>query len=210
MALYLVVHGIISTLLIHSSLVHSLNGQVSPPNSSVLQVNYVTPSRGVPCLIDQHPCYTIDEYASQIDKFFINNSIFLFVPGNHSLTIGLDISGIQNISFIGLPESYVTIIVLNHLAHIKWKYCKNIEIINISFVIKSNFSCVLSFDSTLCVKLSNITILGNAEHIGCSSIISERSVVDISNSTFTRIRGYYGASLTASRSNISFAGKNSF
>ena len=48
------------------------------------------------------------------------------------------------------------------------------------------------------------------EHIGCSSIISKRSIVDISNSTFTGIRGYYGAALIASRSNVSFSENNSF
>ena len=209
MALHLIVYGIISTLLIHSSLVHSLNVQVSSSNSSVQQVNYVTPNRSMPCLTDQHTCLIIDEYASQVDRFFLNDSIFSFGPGNHSLNIGINISGIHNVSFYGLPANNVTITVLNRSACISWEDCGNIEIANINFVIESNFSCVLSFYSTFCVKLSNITILGNG-HIGCSSIISKRSIVDISDSTFTGIRGYYGAALIASRSNVSFSGNNSF
>ena len=209
MALHLVIYGIISALLIHSSLVHSLNGQVSPFNSSVQQVNYVTPNRSMPCLTDQHPCLTIDEYASQIDKFFLNDSIFSFGPGNHSLNIGLHISGINNVSFVGLSNNRVTITVLNMSACISWEDCENVEITNINFIIDSNFSCVLSFNSTFYVNLSNIAILGNG-HIGCSSIISEKSVVDISNSTFTGMSGSYGAALIASRSNVSFSGNNSF
>ena len=155
------------------------------------------------CLANQHPCFTIDEYASQVDKFFLNDSIFSFDPGNHSLNIGLNISGIHNVSFIGLPDSSVTNVVLNRSACISWEDCENIEITNINFIIESKFSCVLSFNSTFCVKLSNITILGNG-HIGCSSIISMRSEVDVSDSTFTGIRGYYGAALIASISNVSF------
>ena len=209
MALHLVVYGIITTFLIHSSLVHSLNGQVSSSNSSVQQINYVTPNRSMPCLTDRHPCFIIDEYASQIDWFILNNSIFRFLPGNHSLNIGLNISGIHNISFIGLPENSVTIMVFDRSTCISWEDCKNIEITNIKFIIESKFSCVLSFHSTFCAKLSNITILGNG-HIGCSSIISEKSVVDISDSTFTGICGCYGAALIASRSEINFAGNNSF
>ena len=209
MALYLVQYGIISTLLIHSSLFHSLNGQVSHSNTSVQQVNYVTPKSSMPCLANQYPCFSIDEYASQVDKFFLNDSIFSFDPGNHSLNIGLNISGIHNVSFIGLPDNSVTIMVLNRSAFISWEDCENIEITNINFIIESNFSCVLSFNSTFCVKLSNIAILGNG-HVGCSSIISMKSVVDISDSTFTGIRGYYGAALIASRSNVSFSGNNSF
>ena len=210
MALHLIVYGIFSALLIHSSLIHSLNSQVSSSNSSVQQVNYVTPNRSMPCLTDRHPCLTIDEYASQVDKLFLNDSIFSFDPGNHSLNIGINISGINNVSFTGLPNNSVTIMVLNRSACISWKDCKNIEIANITFMIKRNFSCVLLFNSVFCVKLSNITILGNTSYIGCSSIISERSVVDIHDSTFTGIRGNYGAALTASGSKINFAGNNRF
>ena len=197
MAPHLLVYGIVSTLLIHSSLIHSLNCQVSHSNSSVQRVNYVTPNGSMPCPTDQHPCFTIDEYASQVDKFFLSDSSFRFVPGNHSLNIGLTISGINNVSFKGLPNNSVTIVVLNRLACISWEDCDNIEITNINFIIESEFSCVLSFYSVFCVKLLNITIFGNG-HIGCSSIVSERSVVDISNSTFIGIGGYYGAALTAS------------
>ena len=208
MALHLV-YRIFSILFIYSYLVHSLNDQVFSSNLSTQQVNYVTPNRSVHCFTDQHPCLTIDEYASQIDWFFLNNSIFKFLPGNHSLNIGLNISGIHNVSFIGLPDNGVTIMVLNRSACISWEDCKNIEITNIYFIIESKFSCVLSFNSVFCVKLSNITILGNS-HIGCSSIISQRSAVDINNSRFTGIRGYYGAALTVSRSTITFAENNSF
>ena len=209
MALHLVVYGIISALLIHFSLVHSRNGQVSPSNSSVQQMNYVTPNRSMPCLTDRHPCLTIDEYASQIDKFFLNDSIFSFDPGNHSLNVELNISGIHNVSFIGLSNNSVKIMVVYWSARISWEDCKNLEISDINFIIEINFSYVLSFKSTLFVKVSNITILGNG-HIGCSSIVSERSVVEISDSTFTGITGFYGAALTASTSNIKITGSNYF
>ena len=123
------VYGVVSTLLIHSSMVCSLNGQVPSSNSSVKQVNYVTPNKSMPCPTDQlHPCFTIDEYASQIDWFFLNNSIFRFLPGNHSLNIGLNISGIHNVSFIGLPNSTIAVTVLNELVCIMWEDCGNVEI----------------------------------------------------------------------------------
>ena len=144
MALHLVVHGIISTLLIYFTLFHSLNSQVSSSNSSVQQVNYVTPKSSMPCLTDQHPCLTIDEYASQIDKFFLNDSIFSFNPGNHSLNIGINISSINNVSFYGLPDNSVTIMVLNRSSCISWEDCKNIEITNINFIIESDFGYILS------------------------------------------------------------------
>ena len=209
MALHLVACGFFSTLLIHFSLVHSRNGQVSSSNSSVKQVNYVTPNSIVPCLKDQQPCFTIEEYAGQVDTFFINNSIFSFDPGNHSLNIGLNIRGIHNVSFIGLPNSSSIVTVLNKSTYIMWKDCGNIEITNINFVVESDFSCILFFESTLLVKLTNVTVLGNS-HTGCSSIISNRSTVNISNSKFNGITGFSGAALFALHSNITFTGTNSF
>ena len=209
MAMCLVVYGIISTLLIYSSLIHSLNGQVSS-NSSMQQVNnYVTPSRGVPCLTDKHPCFTIDEYASHIDWFFLNSSIFRFLPGNHSLNVGLNISGIHNVSFIGLPNSTIAVIVLNESVCIIWEDCRNVEIKNINFSVKSNFSCILFFESIFVIKLTNITVHGN-NHTGCSSIITKRSTVEISNSEFNGFTGYSGAALFTLHSNITFAGNNLF
>ena len=213
MALHLFFYGIVSTLLTYSSLSHTLHGsgQVSPTNSSTEQVNYVTPNRSMPCLADQHPCFTIDEYASLIDKFFLNDSTFSFGPGNHSLNIGLNISGINNVSFIGFPDNSDAVMVfINRSACIiSWEDCGNIEITNIKFIIKSNFPHILLFNSSLLVKLTNITILGNG-HTGCSAIISNKSTVNISNSKFIGIKGHSGTTLLASESNITFAGINFF
>ena len=89
----------------------------------------------MPCLTDQHPCLTIDEYASRIDKFFLNDSIFSFGPGNHSLNTGINIGSINNVFFIGIPDNSVTIVVLNKSACISWEDCDNIEIFTINFVI---------------------------------------------------------------------------
>ena len=211
MALCLLVYGVVSTLLIHFSLVYSLNGQVSSSNSSesVQQVNYVTPNRSMPCPTDQHHCFTIDEYGSQVDKFFLNDSIFRFLPGNHSLNIGLNISSINNVSFLGLPNSTIAVIVLNESVCIIWEDCRNVEINNINFSVKSDFSCMLFFKSTFVIKLRNITVLGNS-HTGCSSIITKRSTVEISNSKFNGITGYSGAAIFALHSKITFVGNNYF
>ena len=74
----------------------------------------------------------------------------------------------------------------------------------------SYFTYILSFEFTFSVKLSNITILGNDDIVGCSTIICERSTVDILNSKFAGIIGYFGAALTVSESLITLAGSNSF
>ena len=99
--------------------------------------------------------------------------------------------------------------MLNESGYIMWEDCGNVQINNIKFSVKSNFSCILFFESTFGIKLTNITVFGNS-HTGCSSIITKRSIVEISNSEFNGFTGYSGAALFALHSNITFAGNNYF
>ena len=210
MALHLILFGLFSvTALYFTVLAQSLSDPSSCENGTQ-NVNYVFPNTSISCgVIVQHPCLTLNDYSNNVDTYFVNDSTFVFIPGNHQLSVGLSISSVHNLSIAGLSENSVTIEILNESVFFACKSCMNVSIANIIFSVDGTFSCILSFERTYFVKLSNITILGN-RNIGCSSIISERSIVDISYSTFTDIRGYYGAALIASSSIITFAGNNSF
>ena len=174
--------------------------------------NYIFPnssyciSRGT---LVQHPCLTLNDYVDNVDTYFVNDSSFIFIPGNHQLSVRLTIRAVHNISIKGLSENSVTIEIRNESGFFACNSCVNVSIANILFDVGGPFTCILLFVATNSVRLSNITIIGNS-YIGCSSIISERSAIYISNSMFTGIRGFYGAVLIASRSVISFTGENSF
>ena len=211
MADFLPMFAFIPMILLCCRMSHSLSDSW-PPTNSTPQVKYVTPSKSIPCGINGHlnfPCLTIADFANEAETFFVNDSTFLFSPGNHILDITLNLTGIHNMSLIGLPNKRANIKVTNMLAGIICECCQNIEIFNINFNVASNFAYILSFESTYSVKLSNITILGN-EHAGCSSIVCEKSEVEISNSKFVGIIGYSGAALITLESTITFAGFNCF
>ena len=208
MAFHLILFGLFSATALYFTVLAQLLSDPSSCENGTQNVNCVFPN--ISCgMIVQHPCLTLNDYANNVDTYFVNDSTFLFIPGNHQLSVGLSISSVHNLSLAGLSENSVTIEILNESEFFACESCMNVSIANITFALGGTFSCILSFEHTYFVKLSNITILGN-RHIGCSSVISENSIVDISNSIFTGIRGYCGAALMASKSTIAFAGNNSF
>ena len=205
MAMRCSVFGFVSILLVCSSTAHS-SSDPWPPTNNTTRVRFVTPNGSISCGSGtQIPCLTLVDYANDKDTYFVNDSAFIFSPGNHILNVGLQLTGIFNISFNGLPDIRPNITVLNS-AGITWESCENIELSNIVFNVMTHFTYILSFEFTFSVKLSNITILGNDDIVGCSSIISQRSTVDVLNSTFVGIFGFAGAALTVSDSLITFAG----
>ena len=211
MALHLILLELFPVILLCFPVIaKSMSDPWSHENGTQNVHNYIFPNSSILCRTTvQHPCLTLNDYANNVDTYFVNDSTFVFIPGNHKLSLGVTIRGVHNISIIGLSENNVTIEILNESVFFVCESCMNVIITNIIFEIGGPFKSILSFLATNIVKLSNITILGNS-HIGCSSIITERSVVEISDSTFIGIKGYYGAALIALKSTITFTGNNSF
>ena len=158
------------------------------------------------------PCYTLQEYASQQDTYFTSNTIFYFFPGWHKLEESLRLISIRNLSFQGVHsnDSEMVRIMFNSSASMKWENCSDIEISSILIVLLDTFNFSITFKFTHSVQIFNISIYGNGNS-GCSSILSQKSVLNITNSQFIGIQGYSGAALmiTAS-SNITLAGSNIF
>ena len=158
------------------------------------------------------PCYTLQEYASQQDTYFINNTIFYFFPGLHKLEESLRLISIRNLSFQGVHgnDSEMVRITFNSSASMKWENCSDIEISSVLIVLLDTFTFSITFKFTHSVQIFNISIHGNGSS-GCSSILSQKSVLNITNSQFIGIQGYSGAALMIrASSNITFAGSNIF
>jgi predicted outer membrane repeat protein len=64
--------------------------------------------------------------------------------------------------------------------------------------------------SHIIVHLSNVSVYGNEQYIGCSSVLSQYSVLHIKDSKFNRIPGSHGAAMMVSRSCVIFTGNNVF
>ena len=63
------------------------------------------------CPSQEHPCLTLDEYASNQSEFFTSNSTFLFLPGTHTTRTVVNLVNVSNIVLRGNdsnPELYLT------------------------------------------------------------------------------------------------------
>ena len=189
----------------------------SARTTSSMTVNYVKPlnfesTTASPCSDMQRPCLILSEYTSDLDVYFINNTIFYFYPGMHTLRDSLVLENVHNLSFQGWPsgEDVIKIIpATGSSTSISLTRSYNIKISLISFVLYGNFTFIMRFTHSQLVQLSNVSIYGNW-YSGCSSIISLGSEIDISNASFLGIKGYLGAALIISASNITFRGSNVF
>ena len=142
------------------------------------------------CSDVQRPCLTLNEYASDLDMYFLNNTIFYFHPGMHRLDNCLVLENLYNFSFQGWPSgNQVVNITVGSLTGISLKGSCNIKISSISFVLNDNFTVVVKFIHSQLVLLSNISIYGNG-YSGCSSIISQDSALSINDASFIQIQGF--------------------
>jgi hypothetical protein len=91
---------------------------------------YVTPSRTIRCLSDQVPCQTIEQYATQPEVYFSNNTCFYFQPGNHQLNSSIKLINLQNISFEGLPDNNGVNVFLGSFVSITWGNCCLVQLIS--------------------------------------------------------------------------------
>ena len=51
---------------------------------------FVRPNTSVPCPSSSQPCLTFNEYAQEVNQYFVDNTTFLFLPGTHELDVQLD------------------------------------------------------------------------------------------------------------------------
>ena len=79
----------------------------------------VRPTDGEDVSCPGQPCLTINQYSHPSSDYLkLNNTVFTFLPGNHTLERSLQISDIVNITFRGLEgENEATGTFLSMPAH---------------------------------------------------------------------------------------------
>ena len=155
--------------------------------------NYVTPNKTVQCSNGWSNCLTLEEYASQPDDYFKNNTIFEFEPGTHRLNRSLAFTNLHNFTLLG-KYSEVINVMLGPLVCITWENCSSIEISSISFILE-DFTFSIIFEHSYLVQLSDISVYGIVEYIGCSSVLSRYSTIHIQDTQFAGIQGSFGAAM---------------
>ena len=175
-------------------------------------IKYVSPVSSItsqsPCPFAEE-CLTLNEYMSNSSQYFVSNTTFVFLQGDHQLDIEMKLEGLQNISLIGETEGTVTL-SLSSQAGLSWMNCKDIEINSISISISGNHEYVLMFANTTGIRIFNTSFIGMGTSLACSSLVFQSSTAQISNSRFVRLSSQLGGVTVTSQSLVSFSGSNVF
>ena len=105
------------------------------------ELAFVKPNSSVSCTSSQQrPCLTFNEYAQQVDQYFVDNTTFLFLPGTHELDAPLNLKDLSNVSFAPSVNDLDAQILLSPSANITWTNREDIEISGFVFILSGQFS----------------------------------------------------------------------
>ena len=174
-------------------------------------IAYVKPFDSNNLTCPERPCLTLNEYAREKDRYFLNGRSFIFLSGVHQLDLPLHLDYISNISFEVLLDDYVQIL-LSPLANITWSDCNNITITGLeaylSGVDDTSFFSSLTFQCTTS-SLSRMSFFGN-DNLQSTAIRTHTSVVNLNNLRVVGAISIYGAALFAFNSTINIGGQSYF
>ena len=166
-------------------------------------VNYVKPQYDdfSECPKASDPCLALGNYTQQLDTYFISNSKFIFLPGNHQMDSRLSLENLTNVTFQGdIDSNNRSFIVFAPLAHINWTDCTNISIIRLVFLLSGtagidNFFISMQFLRSVNSQLLEITFMGGQNHLHSTAVRCYESSINISNSNFVDCSSYVGAAI---------------
>ena len=61
-------------------------------------VSYVKPTEPHNATCPSEPCQTLDEYVSNTTRYFVSNTVFVFLNGYHNLSLNVTVSDVQSIT----------------------------------------------------------------------------------------------------------------
>ena len=109
------------------------------PTALNAELAFVRPNTSVACAGSQQPCLTFNEYAQQLDQYFIDNTTFLFQPSTHKLDVQLELEGLSNVAFVSLDKNDAQNIQIflspDPSVNITWIDCENVELSGLVFIL---------------------------------------------------------------------------
>ena len=133
------------------------------------------------------PCLTLDQYTRQTPTYFTTGSIFLFLPGNHTLWTTINLTDISDVVFRGLEEQSSDITII----HGNGGNISCAGVINLTFDGLTLKTANLQVVRSKGVLLSDSIILDNdVSALNCSN-----STITVNNSHFEGNKGDYGGAI---------------
>lgn len=149
------------------------------------EVLYVKPTAAMSC--PGKPCLTINQYATETARYFTNQSVFIFLPGNHSMETTLNLTNKCNITLEGSEDD--VFIACKRRISLLGNRVNGLNITRLRFFIGKNAMVLL-------IQQSNKIIISQCKFVGrgnlkwpTQAVLSEKSEVLIFNTTFKLTNG---------------------
>ena len=164
------------------------------------------------------PCLSLNEYARDAGKYFLDSATFVFMAGVHNLDVSISIADTSNITFIGSSDvtNDMNIEVFLHpQVNITWINCDNIEVRDLTFILSGESSYDDLFSALVFQKttgfLCELKLLGNSSSLQSTAIfVNDSSQITVSNLVALKARSLNGAAIYAVESEVDFHGQNVF
>ena len=176
---------------------------------------YVRSSDNETCPAHQIPCSTLGEYSIEVDRYFTDNTTFLFLVGSHQLTTPLHIENVSDVRFTSLENDSESVqVFLGPLVNISWTNCNGIEISGLVFNLNRYAASqllfsVLVFEQTF-ASISQLAVFGLNTRDLSTAIKAVSSQIRFDSVKVVGVSGLNAAVLHAVNSTIDFFGQNVF
>ena len=101
---------------------------------STQSIYYVTPTPATPC--PGRPCLTLAEYVDRAEQYFISNTAFKFLPGNHTLEQSISVENVTSLTLQGntsyLPHT--SKIICKQPASMNFNNVSNMQFDSLEFI----------------------------------------------------------------------------
>ena len=147
-------------------------------------------------------CLTLGNYTQQQDTFFVSNTEFIFLPGNHQLDSQLSFENLTNVTLQGdTDHNNRSVIVFAPLAHINWTDCTNITINHLTFLLSGtadidHFFISMQFLRSVNVCLFAATFSGGQSQLHSTAMRCYQSSINISRSNFVNCSSNIGGGIS--------------
>ena len=176
-------------------------------SASTQDIHYITPYSSSSQVCPSQPCLTLEQYTQQVDRYFTTGATFVFLEGNHSLHIPLELTHISNLSLTGAEND--SSISIKYREYISFFNATNINIETLTFERNAKYESALIFDHCDDIYISKSVFL-SGKPSGSSALFSHDSNITITDCLFEdNINNLDGGAIFAnSQTNLIIIGNN--
>ena len=178
--------------------------------------NYVKPYENLTCPDDQ--CMTFEAYTEAAETYFVSNTNFVFLPGDHHYSGCLRLINVTNMQFQGPLSSaeHPVQIIFHPGSNLTFITSHKIILSNLSFTLSGSWIGVSSVFVSIefrnsSSQLSGLTVVGSMGNFISTAFLCRFSFVKMTNIQISGAKSVYGGALWVSNNSIiTLSGSNMF